>query len=137
MVYRTEVTEEFWDPNSGGYGCGRQPNLGFKIFRWKILDLGALRAQVVPKTQTNWYVPPLCYVWGGDGPGVAVWGRLGLSGGGCLADEKKGPPLSARFLEMSQDMWFSQDCVFFLHPIGTRKKHNLEKITCLGTKSLN
>ena len=96
MVYRPEVTEEFWDPNSGGYGRGRPPNLGFKIFRWKILDLGALRVQVqvqvVPKTQTSWYVPPLGYVWGGGGPGVATWGRLGLSGGGCLADKKKGPP---------------------------------------------
>ena len=58
------------------------------------MDLGALRVQVVPKTQTSWYVPPLGYVWGGGGPGVATWGRLGLSGGGCLADKKKGPPLS-------------------------------------------
>ena len=63
------------------------------------LVLGALRVQVVPKTQTNWYVPPLGYAWGGGGPGVAVWGRVGLSGGGCLADEKKGPPLLPKELK--------------------------------------
>ena len=56
--------------------------------------LGALRVQVVPKTHTNWYLPPLRYTWGGGGPGVAVWGSLGHSHTPCLADEKKRTPPS-------------------------------------------
>ena len=81
------------------------------------MDLGALRVQVVPKTQTNWYVPPLGYAWGGGGPGVAVWGRVGLSGspgGAVWLTKKKDPPLLPKELKKFLS-W-----VFLANALGNR-----------------
>ena len=86
------------------------------------MDLGALRFQVVPKTQTNWYVPPLGYAWGGGGPGVAVWGRVGLSGGGCLADEKKRTPPLCPFYRNVPRHVIPPRLRFFRMPYGHKRK---------------